>query len=811
MSGAYRFKINSGIANYNGLFKRFGPIRLVCAALVLAGAVGVLVTQTSAAPVSASFAVASSADDAEENSSGRVDLDSSDLELVTESTVQKVGIRFTSVSIPAGARVTDAYIQFTSDETSSDSTSLTIAAQALDNAPAFTTATGNVSSRPKTAATVAWSPASWTTTSTAGVDQRTPNLSAAVQEVVDRQGWVSGNALAFTITGQGKRVAAAFDGSRTEPRFHVVYETEPAPNTAPVVNAGADHTVYLPTNSVTLSGSVTDDGKPAPTTSQWTKISGTGTVTFADASKPETSATFSEVGTYTLRLTASDTELTASDEVVITVNPEPVVTPNAAPTVDAGADQTVMLSQGTTGGTPTPGLPGALNGVMPEGHGHIGPYVDSNGNMYTVIEDFLDNGNEPMAMKSTNGGATWSEIDAANRTSTGDLEGSWAIQVGTRIYFAWQKSSGGIYMAAFNTSDATSNPDKWAVVRETIHAPSSKPNDQWVSISPLSNGDIWAFYSTEKTSSQSHRVGFKKRSASGAYSSQMILDSGRTVSQVVAVQGANDVTHVFYKDHVNRQVYYRSLSASGALSSPVRVDSTGAHKIHSPMTNAVVHQMNGVEHVTVAWADASGYLKSSTIVGGVPGAQQNVSGVPVTINPGSTTNLGAIAHLSADGADVHALYADAATQDIWHDKRASGNWGTDAEIQDNLQTQWLTGLHTFTNRGGQRVLGYIYDTGPHGDDGGIIRYNEYVIGNQAAASSATASLNGTASDDGQPNPPSTLNHQWSVISGPGTVSFDDPSALTAKATMTASGQYVLRLTSSDSALTSWDEVTITVQ
>ena len=36
---------------------------------------------------------------------------------------------------------------------------------------------------------------------------------------------------------------------------------------------------------------------------------------------------------------------------------------------------------------------------------------------------------------------------------------------------------------------------------------------------------------------------------------------------------------------------------------------------------------------------------------------------------------------------------------------------------------------------------------------------------------AAASLGGTASDDGLPNPPGTLATTWSVVSGPGTVTF----------------------------------------
>jgi PKD repeat protein len=72
---------------------------------------------------------------------------------------------------------------------------------------------------------------------------------------------------------------------------------------------------------------VTDDGLPNPpgtTTSQGSTVSGPGTVTFADPASPSTTATFSEAGSYVLRLTASDSDLTASDDLLVTAsNPPP--------------------------------------------------------------------------------------------------------------------------------------------------------------------------------------------------------------------------------------------------------------------------------------------------------------------------------------------------------------------------------------------------------------------------------------------------------------------------------------------------------
>ena len=91
-------------------------------------------------------------------------------------------------------------------------------------------------------------------------------------------------------------------------------------NAPPVVNAGPDLAITLP-SSATLDGTMTDDGLPSGiVTVAWTKQSGAGTVTFGNANAVDTTATFSQSGVYVLRLTASDTALSAYDETTVTVS-----------------------------------------------------------------------------------------------------------------------------------------------------------------------------------------------------------------------------------------------------------------------------------------------------------------------------------------------------------------------------------------------------------------------------------------------------------------------------------------------------------
>ncbi len=51
----------------------------------------------------------------------------------------------------------------------------------------------------------------------------------------------------------------------------------------------------------------------------WTKVSGPGTVTFANPNVASTTATFWAAGTYVLKLTGNDSLLSTSSTVTVTV------------------------------------------------------------------------------------------------------------------------------------------------------------------------------------------------------------------------------------------------------------------------------------------------------------------------------------------------------------------------------------------------------------------------------------------------------------------------------------------------------------
>ncbi len=89
-------------------------------------------------------------------------------------------------------------------------------------------------------------------------------------------------------------------------------------NSVPTVSAGSDTTALLG-DALSLSGSASDTDGPSAVSVTWTKISGPGSVSFGSATTAATTATFSALGTYVLRLSATDGLATVTDDVTVSV------------------------------------------------------------------------------------------------------------------------------------------------------------------------------------------------------------------------------------------------------------------------------------------------------------------------------------------------------------------------------------------------------------------------------------------------------------------------------------------------------------
>jgi hypothetical protein len=193
------------------------------------------------APVN-EWSIAASSDDAEEHilDAGTMEgLDSSDLELGYEGAMapaglQTIGCRWVGVPVPKGATITEAWVQFSADDIDNayhiPDVSLIIEGELSPNPATFSSTSSDISSRPTTTAQVAWDIPQWMTVHAKGPEERTPDISSIIQEIVNQDGW-AGNAIVLMFRDNpakpsaGTREAESFDGSASEaPLLHISYQ-----------------------------------------------------------------------------------------------------------------------------------------------------------------------------------------------------------------------------------------------------------------------------------------------------------------------------------------------------------------------------------------------------------------------------------------------------------------------------------------------------------------------------------------------------------------------------------------------------------
>lgn len=142
-----------------------------------------------------------SSDDAEQENDVMDKLFDDDLDMGWEGddfNILSTGLRFTNIEIPQGAKIDSAYLEIYAHEAELDTAKVTIYGEAADNAVTFDM-DNLILKRPKTIASYNWVVTEkwkiWT-------KYRTPDITPIIQEIVDRQGWKNGNALALVFKGQ---------------------------------------------------------------------------------------------------------------------------------------------------------------------------------------------------------------------------------------------------------------------------------------------------------------------------------------------------------------------------------------------------------------------------------------------------------------------------------------------------------------------------------------------------------------------------------------------------------------------------------
>ncbi|MET0625293.1 MAG: VWA domain-containing protein [Pyrinomonadaceae bacterium] len=592
---------------------------------------------------------------------------------------------------------------------------------------------------------------------------------------------------AVTVEGQGRLRGTVACDRLTVSGNGVLQITEndlppPPVNRPPEVEAGGDQTITLPADTVALQGTAADDGLPegSALTYQWSKVSGPAAVVFDSPRALASNVTFTQPGTYVLRLTASDSLLTASDELTITVIPR-----NQPPTVEAGPEQSITLPAAATlaGVVTDDGLPrGVLLSVawsVVEGPGAVtfadpaaaataatfavaGRYtlrLTANDTEFTVFDDTVvevrsanltpevSAGPDQMITPPNNTIRLNGVATDDGRPSASALSVKWT-QVSGPAEVVFGDSASAVTTATFSDQGAyvlrlTANDTEFTVSDEVEVVVGCPDN--------LKNLDVVLVIDRSGSMAGARLASAKAAAKSFVDNLQLATDQVGIVSFSSGGQLNQPLTH----DGARAKAAIDSLGASGGTNigsgiTSARIELTGVR--HNPNSAPIMILLSDGENSAGDFVGPANTAKAAGIrvitigiAGAAPAQMRSIASSP---------NDFYFAPTSEDLEWIYAVIAGSVCRNVAPLVRA----GDDFEV-------------TLPN---------------------------------------TATLGGDVRDDGLPAN-SRLTSIWSVVSGPGPVDFFDASAVSTNAVFSAPGSYVLRLSASDTSLTTTDDVAVTVR
>jgi fibro-slime domain-containing protein/RHS repeat-associated protein len=604
-------------------------------------------------------------------------------------------------------------------------------------------------------------------------------------------------------------------------------------NQAPVVNAGQDQTITLPSTAA-LTGSFVDDDLPTTVVATtWSVVSGPGTVTFTNANALVTTAKFTVPGTYVLRLTANDSQLSGSDDVTVTVNPAPCLTPpHGLVGWWQGEGNYTDLVSGNNG-TPLNGptfIPGQVGQAF---------HLDGTDDSIQI--------NDSTRLKPANiSVSAWVKFDSLDSvTSDKGLQ-----------YILFKRGNGPFEAFSLFKLRGTGPDDR-------IHFlvgsnPTVNLRAAAVSTTVITTGQYYHLVGTyDGHDIKLYVNGVLERTQAANF------DIGYLNGKPLVIGGSGEPFNGRVRGTVDEvQIYNRVLSATEAQLI-YETGTTGLCAVevnHPPAVNAGPDKTITVRDaatlqgtatddgqpagstLAINWSVVSGPGKvtfenpqqpSTTATFSLPGSYvlrltANDSDlitdddVVVTVNPSAGNQPPTV----SAGANQTIVLPNSAT--------LNGTASDDGQpAGSTLTVTWSAvsgpGPVTFGNANQAQTTATFAVAGTYvlrltAFDTEITRFADVTItvkpNNKAPVVNAgpdlvitlpgTATLNGTATDDGLPSG-STLSVSWSVVSGPGQAGFNPLNRAQSVASFNTPGTYVLRLTASDSELTTSDDVNVEVK
>ncbi|PAW61704.1 MAG: hypothetical protein B9S37_04500 [Verrucomicrobiia bacterium Tous-C3TDCM] len=561
-------------------------------------------------------------------------------------------------------------------------------------------------------------------------------------------------------------------------------------------------TAVLPSApAILLEATATDDGLPNPLLTQWSKVSGPGTVTFTSASSTTTGATFSAGGRYVLRLSATDGSLSTARDVVVHVG---------------GTDALIGRDVGTLG----------VSGTYTENAGahtltaRTGDLWGTADNVFTTFQAHSGDCTISARVVSISGTtASWSKAGVQIRSTTepNAKHASAVMTPSNGMAYQYRSSTGG---STTNSNTAALTAPYWIRLVKT---------GDLISAFRSADGITWTQEGTAQTITMPSQyfIGFtlcsntSSGTASVTFDNLTVTSTAANKAPLVAVGADQSVTSLIANltsvtsddnlPNLPANVSYTWQQLSGPGTATFATPNAAQSEVLFSTDGTYALRLLADDGFVKTYDDLNVSASSQTVT--LTAADSIISETgsnPASCTFNRLTNLGDLTvNYTITGTATAADYATLTGSIIIPDGQTSATLSI-LPINDTL----LEGPETLeiTINSGGYLIGSpdtVNFTIEDDDSPPIVNITSPTASTVAIPAAVGIILAAEVNDDGTPTP-AVLTQEWSKVSGPGSVTFETPNLPASTALFSSSGTYVLRLTASDGQQSTSDDVTVHV-
>ncbi|MFO7934784.1 MAG: hypothetical protein R6U78_11970 [Bacteroidales bacterium] len=357
---------------------------------------------------------------------------------------------------------------------------------------------------------------------------------------------------------------------------------------------------------------------------------------------------------------------------------------------------------------------GHLGGTFVETPARIGPYENSNGELYFIMEP-TETDNIFMILKSTDGGQSWFEVDAENRPQVSDLEGVGSVMSEDGIIHIIHQISESVYHHAFATNDHAENKDRWIVDSRLITS-HDEPSTQTADITLRPDGSLVAVFAA------GDQLQYSILEPNGKWTKVEYIyhDSPVGLTNPSLVSLPDGTVDIAYKS-MDGKGWHRQLLTDNSLTPPQQIaQNLGTTESENIAILPLVY-LPGKKATVAVFRQSDGFLYLSSKYSNNPWSEPTrVSDRHVLTNAVDSDQTGAdivawedkiiISFISEEDRDIYLTIIN----DFYQPPKAR-------IIVPGIDGSWVRG-NILYNQQRTPVYGIIYDAGSKGGSG----YNKYI-------------------------------------------------------------------------------------